>query len=457
MIESVRAAFTLPDLRRRILFTIGMLIIYRLLANIPVPGVDLQAWLLFTSQRTGNSVVDFLDLLSGGAVSNFSVMAMGVYPYITASIIIQLLTPIIPQFEELQSEGESGRNKLNRYTYYLTVPLAFLQAIGQIRLVGISLAGGVESIMPNFGFGASQLLPTLTTLIAMVGGTMFAIWIGERITEEGVGQGISLIIFGGIVSGIIPSLAQMFTLEDATARIFSIATFLIYLVVTVLVIVIIQEGQRRIAVQYGRRVRGRKIYQGQSTYIPLKVNTAGMIPIIFAQSILTFFPLIAGLFISGSGGFVDRVATAVSQFGTTQDVTTAPFAFGAYWILYFLLVVGFTFFYTDVMIRQQNLPETLQRQGGFIPGIRPGKRTENYLMSVVRRITLVGALFLGLIAVLPGIMALVAVVLRIPGLERSVLVISGSGLIIVVGVVIDTMRQLEAQLLMRHYEGFIKS
>jgi len=456
MIESVRAAFTLPDLRRRILFTIGMLIIYRLLANIPVPGVNLQAWLLFTSQQTGNAVVDFLDLLSGGAVSNFSVMAMGVYPYITASIIIQLLTPIIPQLEELQSEGETGRNKLNRYTYYLTVPLAFLQAIGQIRLVGVSLAGGVESIMPNFGFGASELLPTLTTLVAMVGGTMFAIWIGERITEEGVGQGISLIIFGGIVAGIIPSLAQMLAL-DMTARIFSIFTFLLYLVLTVLVIVIIQEGQRRIAVQYGRRVRGRKIYQGQSTFIPLKVNTAGMIPIIFAQSILTFFPLIAGLFMSGSGQFVDRVATAISQFGTNQDPTVAPFAFGAYWILYFILVVAFTFFYTDVMIRQQNLPETLQRQGGFIPGIRPGKRTETYIMAVVRRITLVGAIFLGLIAILPGIMAVVAALLRIDGLEQSVLVISGSGLIIVVGVVIDTMRQLESQLLMRHYEGFIKS
>ena len=456
MIESVRAAFTLPDLRRRILFTIGMLVIYRLVANIPVPGVDLQAWLVFTAQRTGNSVVDFLDLLSGGAVSNFSVMAMGVYPYITASIIIQLLTPIIPQFEELQSEGESGRNKLNRYTYFLTVPLAFLQAVGQIRLVGASLTGGVESIMPNFGFSGANLLPTLTTLVAMVGGTMFAIWLGERITEEGVGQGISLIIFGGIVSGILPNLAQMFTLEPA-ARIFSIVTFLIYLVLTVLVIVIIQEGQRRIAVQYGRRVRGRKIYQGQSTYIPLKVNTAGMIPIIFAQSILTFFPLIAGLFVTGSGSVIDNIATAIGSFGTRQDVTTAPVAFAIYWVLYFILVVAFTFFYTDVMIRQQNLPETLQRQGGFIPGIRPGKRTETYIMSVVRRITLIGALFLGFIAVLPGIMAVVALLLQIPGLERSVLVISGSGLIIVVGVVIDTMRQLEAQLLMRHYEGFLKS
>lgn len=456
MIESMRAAFTLPDLRRRILYTIGMLIIYRLLANIPVPGVDLQAWLLFTSSRTDNSVVDFLNLLSGGAVKNFSIMAMGVYPYITASIIIQLLTPIIPQLEELQQEGETGRNKLNRYTYYLTVPLAFLQGIGQIRLVGLSMSGGVESIMPNFGFSAGQLLPTLTTLIAMVGGTMFAIWIGERITEEGIGQGVSLIIFGGIVAGILPALMQIITLDQISARVFSIVAFLIYLVLTVLVIVIIQEGERRIAVQYGRRVRGRKIYQGQSTYVPLKVNTAGMIPIIFAQSILTFFPLIAGLFMTGSGGIVDRIATGVSRFGTTTDPSLAPVAFTMYWILYFLLVVAFTFFYTDVMIRQQNLPETLQRQGGFIPGIRPGKRTETYIMSVVRRITLVGAVFLGIIAIMPGIMAVVAMLLRIEGLEQSVLVISGSGLIIVVGVVIDTMRQLEAQLLMRHYEGFIK-
>jgi preprotein translocase subunit SecY len=455
MVDAIRAAMALPDLRRRIFFTIAMLVLYRLLANIPVPGVDLQAWLVFSSQPSGNSVVDFLDLLSGGAVRNFSVMAMGVYPYITASIIIQLLTPIIPQFKELSAEGEAGRNKLNRYTYYLTVPLAFLQAISQIRLIGLSLPGGVESILPRFGFSAGDLLPTMTTLIAMVGGTMFAIWLGERITEDGIGQGISLIIFGGIVAGILPNLAQLFTLPELSARIFSLIAFLIYLVLVVLVIVYIQEGQRRIPVQYGRRVRGRKIYQGQSTYVPLKVNTAGMIPIIFAQSILTFPPLIAGLFADGSGSWIDQFAQGVANFGTQQDPTTSPWAFASYWILFFLLVVGFTFFYTDVMVRQQNLPQNLQRQGGFIPGIRPGKRTENYIMSVVRRITLVGALFLGTIAILPGIMAVIATILQIPGLERSVLVISGSGLIIVVGVVIDTLRQLEAQLLMRNYEGFI--
>lgn len=458
MIESMVAAFAVPDLRRRILFTLGMLVLYRLVANIPVPGVNLEAWLAFTAQDSGNAVVNFLDLLSGGAVRNFSVMAMGVYPYITASIIIQLLTPIIPQLEEMASEGESGRNRINKITYYITVPLAFLQAIGQIRLIGFSLPGGLEQLMPYWGFTAGNVLPTLTTLMAMVGGTMFAIWIGELITEDGIGQGISLIIFGGIVSQMIPNLAGLFAIPDSAARVFTIVAFVVLLVLTVLVIVIIQEGQRRLPVQYGRRVRGRKVYQGQSTYIPLKVNTAGMIPIIFAQSILTFPPLIANFFVgdfSTDGNFLNQLARAISGFGSVQDPSTAPGSFFLYWGFYFVLVVAFTFFYTDVMIKQQNIPQTLQRQGGFIPGIRPGRRTEAYITSVVRRITLVGAVFLGIVAIMPGIMSLLGNLLQIQSLQQSALVITGAGLIIVVGVVIDTMRQLEAQLLMRHYEGFI--
>jgi preprotein translocase subunit SecY len=458
MIESLRAAFSLPDLRRRILFTVFILVIYRLVANIPVPGVDLGAWLTFTNTSTSNQVVNFLDLLSGGAVRNFSVMAMGVYPYITASIIIQLLTPIIPQLQEMDSEGESGRNRKNRITYYITVPLSLLQAIGQIRLVGFSLgvggADGLAQIMPNFGFAPDQLLPTLTTLLAMLGGTMFAIWMGELITEEGIGQGISLIIFGGIVAQILPGIASLFSLDDTTARIFTIAAFLVITVLTIFVIVIIQEGQRRIPVQYGRRVRGRKVYQGQSSYVPLKVNTAGMIPIIFAQSILIFPSILSGLFITGEGGIVDTIATSLSRFGNA-DPTVAPVGFAIYWLSFFILVVGFTFFYTDVMVRQQNIPQTLQRQGGFIPGIRPGKRTEDYITKVVRRITLAGAVFLGTVAIMPGIVSVIGVILNIPGIEQSTLVVNGAGLIIVVGVVIDTMRQLESQLLMRQYEGFI--
>lgn len=457
MFESIRAAFSLPDLRRRILFTVGMLIVYRLLANIPVPGVNLFAWQNFVNQDSGNTVINFLDLLSGGAVRNFSVMAMGVYPYITASIIMQLLTPIIPQLEEMASEGESGRNRINKITYYISVPLAIVQAYGQINLVGTSLGpGGLAQIMPNFGFAADQLLPTLTTIVAMVGGTMVAIWIGERITEEGIGQGISLIIFGGIVAGILPNLAGLFALEDTTARVFSILAFIVLTVLSVLFIVIIQEGQRRIPVQYGRRVRGRKVYQGQSSHVPLKVNTAGMIPIIFAQSLLTFPPLLASIFVdpANTEGTFQTIMSSIASFGQQQNPEIAPVAFSVYWLVYFVLVVAFTFFYTDVMIRQQNLPQNLQRQGGFIPGIRPGKRTETYIMSVVRRITLLGAVFLGIIAILPGIMAVVGLILRIDGLQQSAFVINGSGLIIVVGVVIDTMRQLEAQLLMRHYEGF---
>ncbi len=454
MIESVRAAFALPDLRRRILFTIGLLIIYRLVANIPVPGVDLTYWNLFTQQTAPNAVIGFMDLLSGGAVRNFSVMAMGVYPYITASIIVQLLTPIIPQLQELQSEGETGRNKLNKYTYYLTVPLAMLQAVGQIRLVGLSLGvDGMAQIMPNFGVEAGQILPTLTTLFAMLGGTMFAIWLGELITEDGIGQGISLIIFSGIVADILPGFSRLFTGDNTTAQTaFTVIAFLLITAATLLVIVVIQEGQRRIPVQYGRRVRGRKVYQGQSSYIPLKVNTSGMIPIIFASSIVIFPPLIAGLFVNSGNQFVSGVAQSVAGFAN-QDPGNVGFYL--YWIFFFLLVVGFTFFYTDVMVRQQNIPQTLQRQGGFIPGIRPGKRTEVYVMSVVRRITFAGALFLGTVAILPGIMQFIGWIIGIPGLENAAVVISGAGLIIVVGVVIDTMRQLESQLLMRQYEGFL--
>ncbi len=448
MIDSMRAALALPDLRRRILFTILILVIYRLLSNLPVPGVNLGAWLTFVQSGQVGGLLGVLNLLSGGAVRNFSVMAMGVYPYITASIIMQLVTPIIPQLEELQQEGESGRNKINRITYYLTVPLALLQAIGQIRLIGFSIAGGLETIMPNFGMSADSILPTLTTLLAMTGGTMFAIWLGEQITEDGIGQGISLIIFGGIVARIPANLIGLANLPDRTIQIFTAISFVVITVLTVLVIVIIQEGQRRIPVQYGRRVRGRKVYQGQSTYIPLKVNTAGMIPIIFAQSILTFPAMIAQFFINNSGSAVDKIAQWLNlQFGSQTTFL--------YWFVYFLFVFGFTFFYTDVMVQQQRLWETLQRQGGFIPGIRPGKKTQDYVMAVVRRITLVGAVFLGVIAILPGILTFVGRVLRVQGIEQSALVITGAGLIIVVGVVIDTMRQLEAQLIMRHYESFI--
>jgi preprotein translocase subunit SecY len=441
MLQAVRNAWNLPDLRRKILFTFLILAIYRLASHIPVPSVnqDLLAQLYDQANQGGpNQLILLLDLLSGGAVANFSVLAMGVYPYITASIILQLLIPIIPQLEELSKEGEAGRNKINQYTYYLTIPLAALQAIGQARLF---IAQFGPQILPSFGFSGDDLLPTITMILTMIGGTMFAIWLGELITEQGVGNGLSIIIFGGIVARVPANLARLFA--DPDRGWLQVLAFLVITAITVFVIVVVQEGTRRIPVQYGRRVRGRKMYAGGSTHIPLKVNTAGMIPLIFAQSILTFPAVIAGFFAASETTWIRDLANSViNLFNGTSGNPTYP-------IIYFLMVVGFTFFYTDVMVQQQNLPETLQRQGGFIPGLRPGRTTASYITGVVRRITFAGALFLGAVAVLPFLLTPF-------GLNSNILLISSAGLLIVVGVVIDTLRQLEAQLLMRHYEGFIR-
>ncbi|HID64857.1 MAG TPA: preprotein translocase subunit SecY [Anaerolineae bacterium] len=436
MLQAVRNVFILPDLRRRLLFTFLILVIYRLASHIPVPGIDPEA---LSRVFESNQLLGFLDLLSGGAMSSFSVMAMGVYPYITASIIMQLLMPIIPQLEELAKEGEAGRNKINQYTHLLTIPLAFLQGFGQATLLQR------QGVISNFGFAPATLLPTLATLSTLTAGTVFAIWLGELITEQGIGNGISLIIFGGIVARVPQRVGGLWLRSPWTLLFFSLIT-----VITVAVIVIVQEGQRRIPVQYGKRVlamRGRRlrVTGGQSTHIPLRVNSAGMIPLIFAQSILIFPGVVASYFRFTQNELVNRIAGSIYEvFNTTSNM---------YWVLYFLMVVGFTYFYTDVIFRQQNLAENLRRQGGFIPGIRPGKRTADYLNGVLQRITLVGAIFLGAVAILPW---LVKGVISTPQGGMSTMLITSTGLLIVVGVVLDTMKQLEAQLLMRHYEGFIK-
>ena len=436
MVQAVRSAFALADLRRKLLVTLGILIIYRLAAHVPVPGVDKEA--LTNVLDPGGSaggvgqLVGLLDLLSGGLVSNFSVMAMGVYPYVTASIIFQLLVPIIPRLEEIQKEGEAGRNKLNQYQYYLTVPLAALQAVGQIRILE---SGAGQSIIRDFGLN----LTGITIIVTMTAGTMFAIWLGELITEQGIGNGLSIVIFGGIVSRMPQNLNNILVREGLGG----VLIFLAIMVVTILVIVVVQEGQRRIPVQYGKRVRGRRTYGGQATHIPMRVNTAGMIPLIFAQSILTF-PAIIAQFFANPVTQQPNLANGVANLFSGQSIF--------YWPIYFAFVVGFTYFYTDVMVQQQDLPGSLQRQGGFIPGIRPGKRTADYITGVTRRITLVGALFLGGVAVLPGVIGII----RGDPTVNTTMLISAAGLLIVVGVVVDTMRQLEAQLLMRHYEGFIK-
>jgi len=445
MIQALRNAFVLPDLRRKILFTLLILVIYRAASHVPVPGVDrAQLEAVLGGETAGASIAGILNLLSGGGLSNFSLLAMGVYPYITASLILQLLTGVVPALQRLQQEeGSEGRRKLEQYTFLLTIPMALLQAIGQIQLFSTG-----QPLIPGWGSDA-QL--TITVLVSMVAGTTFAIWLSNLITEQGIGQGMSIIIFGGIVSRLPANIASL--LSDPQGALQSLIAFIVVLVAVIFVIVIFQEGQRRIPVQYGKRVRGRKVYGGGATYIPLRVNMAGMIPLIFAQSILTLPAILANLFSTSPNTSVALFFQSISQI--FSGATGHPAAW-IYWLIYFLLVVGFTFFYTTVIMQQQNLADSLQKQGGFVPGIRPGKRTEEYMSSVTSRITLVGALFLGGVAILPYLLSgitLNAIPLIPNATNFSIL---STGLLIVVGVVLDTMRQLEAQLLMRHYEGFIK-
>jgi preprotein translocase subunit SecY len=442
MVQVFKNAFALPDLRKRILFTLGILVLYQLAAHVPVPGVD-QAALknLLEGQGATSALANILNLLSGGALSNFSVLAMGVYPYITAQIIIQLLAGVIPSLERmLREEGTAGRKKLETYTFIFAIPMALLSAIGQINI----FSSGGTKIIPNFGV---EFLPTVAVLATMTAGTFFAIWLGQLITEQGIGQGISIIIFGGIVGRIPQNIAQLLAEPDPTKALVSVVAFALVVVLTVFVIVYVQEGERRIPVQYGKRVRGRRVFGGGSTFIPLKVNMSGMIPLIFAQSLLVLPAIIFQIF-AGSpnpdiAAFFNNLAQAFS--GGRHSASWI------YWLMMFLLVVGFTFFYTDVLMQQQNMADTLQKQGGFIPGIRPGQRTQEYIMAVSRRITLVGALFLGGIAVLPFFLTVLEIIPN--AMNMSIL---STGMLIVVGVVLDTIRQLEAQLTMRHYEGFLK-
>jgi preprotein translocase subunit SecY len=388
-----------------------------------------------------------LNMLSGGAMTNFSVMMLGVSPYITAQIIFQLLTPLIPALDELQKQGEAGRNKLNQYQYYLTVPLTLLQAYGQVKTLQVTY----NVIDPqNFGFTPEALLPTISTLFTLLAGTMFAIWLGEIINNDGIGNGLSVIIFGGIVANIPGSLARLVEAKQWV----ELVVFVLVTVFTIVVIIYVQEGQRRIPVQYGKRVlamRGSRlrVAGGQSTFIPLRVNSAGMIPLIFASSFLMFPGVIASYFINSETQWVNSVANAI--YSVFQG--DSPY----YWLIYFVMVIAFTYFYTDMIFQQQNMSEMLQKQGGFIPGIRPGRRTSDYLMGVLRRITLVGAIFLAVVALTPWLVGLVLGAMGVETTSQSArLIISSSGLLIAVGVVLDTMKQLEAQLRMRHYEGFIK-
>ena len=444
MWERLRSMWTIPDLRNKILFTLGMLLVFRLVAHVPVPGInpaDLRSAL--GNNPTYGQLFGLLDVFSGGSLQNFSVAALGVYPYITASIVMQLVVPIFPRLEAMQREGgEAGRTRISQYTRVLTVPLAFLQAFGQLAI--FQNLHAIQAGQLNL-FSATSFLPTFATLVTLTAGTVFLVWLGEVITENGIGNGISLIIFAGIVSRLPSDVGNLFISTSNggvsnTSNILSIAVFIAVVALIIVSVVFIYQSQRRVPVQYPtKRMIGRDRYAGSSqmSYIPIQVNTAGMIPLIFAQSMLIFPVIIASYLAYSSNTAVANAAGAIRGW---IDQTH-----WWYWVIFFLLVVAFTFFYALVIWQQQNLPENLQKQGAIIPGIRPGVKTQQYLDGVLRRVTLAGAIFLGVIAVVPSFFN-----------QGGTQLLSAAALLIAVGVVMDTVKQLEAQMVMRNYSGFLR-
>ena len=435
-----RYLWSAHDIRRKLLITLLILAIYRLASHVPVPGADktVMAQILSAGGATGN-LINILDLLSGGTVSRFSVLAMGVYPYITAQIILQLLTPIIPSLQKkMEDDPREGQKWQEKWTYYLAVPMAALQAIGQVNIFNNSATRiGLSPVIAHFGF--SYLVPSVTIIVSMTAGTMFGIWLGELISEYGLrNQGLSLIIFAGIVARIPATIQGI--IADATTRWIGLIFMLLLSLITIFAIVVVQQGRRNVPVMYpGRRVGTRMSMPVKGT-LPLMVNMAGMIPIIFAQSLLTFPSIIASFFTAASNATIAKFASGVvSLFGGTGNT---------YWIMYFFMVVFFSFFYTDVLFAQQNYGENLKKVGAQIPGVSRGNPTQKYLTRVLRRITLPGAVFLGIVAVLPWLVGLV-----VPfGKSTGLLLTSSSGLLIVVGVVRDVFFNIDADLKLHGYD-----
>ena len=443
MWERLRSVWTIPDLRNKLLFTVGMLLVARLVAHIPVPGIDPnQLRNALNNNGSLNQVFSLLDVFSGGSLQA-SVGIMGVYPYITASIVIQLLQPIFPRLDAMAREGEAGRNRLAQITRYITVPLALLQAFGQLSLLVQS--GAINQGQFNL-FDPKALVPTLSTLISLTAGTMFLVWLGEIITENGIGNGISLIIFANIVSRVPQLIGSALVSTSATGgggsngSIVTVALVGLLGLALIYAMVYVQQAQRRVPVQYPTK---RRVMQGmrsgaQTTYIPLQINSAGMIPLIFASSILLLPVVIAQyLTYSSNKGLADWF-TNVRLFLDSSNWW--------YWVIYGFLVFAFTFFYATVVWEQQNLPDTLQKQGAFIPGIRPGAPTAQHLQHILLRITFGGALFLGVISVAPAFV----------NKSAAGQAIGVASLLIVVGVVLDTVKQIEAQMVMRNYSGFLR-
>lgn len=422
MLEKFKQVFKIKELRDKILFVLLMLVVFRLVSHIPVPGIDVANLQRFFDS---NQLFGLLNLFSGGGMQNFSIAMLGIAPYITASIVIQLITMISPKLEDLSKDGEYGRQKINQYTRWLTVPFAAIQAFGMI------------SLLRQSGLGIFETLTTAQTvyiLLTTTAGTVFLMWIGELISEKKIGNGISILIFAGIISSLPGTMQRIISTYDSS-QLLNIIVFIGIALITIVGIIFITEGQRNIPVSYARQVRGAGLYGGNQSHLPLRVNQAGVIPIIFAISIVLFPPIIAQLFLGAKSLWI--VTAAQFVIDTFQNQLF-------YGIFYFILVVAFTYFYTAIIFHPDQIAENLQKQGGFIPGIRPGTATATYLSQIMNRIVFIGALFLGILAILPLLMQ--------QSFGTSLLAVGGTSLLIIVSVVIEIVNQINAQLQMRDYE-----
>ncbi len=435
MLSIYRHMFTIPDLRRKILFTVAMFGVYRIGASIPVPGVDLSAVDQLAQSQQQGGIYGLLNLFSGGALENFSVFSLGIMPYITASIIMQLLAVVIPRLQRLQEEGEAGRKVITQWTRYLTVALALVQSTGFTFLFHTGrLTGGLD-LVPNYTPGRVSMI-----VLTMTAGTAFIMWLGELITERGIGNGMSLLIFVSIISRFPFEFSQIYGSTAAVGRTGRFITILALFVGMIVAIIYVDQGQRRIPISFAKRVRGRRVMGGQSTYIPLKVNTAGVIPVIFATSVL-LFPSLLVVSVPSDNAVLAAIFAWVDRHLANSQGTSFT-----YIVVLFFLIIFFTYFYTAIQFDPTRQSEMIQRQGGFIPGVRPGGQTARHLEHILNRITLPGSFFLATISVVPAIAG---------AIWNIQIGFSGVSILIVVGVALETMKQVESQLTMRNYEGFL--
>jgi len=447
--EAIANAFRIPDLRKRLLFTLGLLAVYRLGGHIPTPGINADRWTDFFAKNSG-SIFGFFDLFAGGNIRRLTVFALGIMPYITASIILQLLTVVVPTLEKLQKEGELGRRKITQWTRYLTVILAMIQSFG--IATGLQSMEGNIVLHPGIGF-------TVLTMISLTTGTAFIMWLGEQITERGVGNGMSLIIFAGIVVGLPGAIGNIYTNVFVTHEwgVITLAVILLMMIAVVAFIVLVERGERRIPVQYAKRVVGRRVMGGQSTHMPLKVNAGGVIPVIFASSILAFPQTVAAF------PFVKSNAWLSGTLGSIRHGEPL------YVLLFVALIIFFCFFYVSIIFNPNEAADNMRKYGGFIPGIRPGRNTSDYMNNILTKITVVGGLYLSILCLIPDIMISGIHLQHLPLIGNFIdqyfprfileglnvqFYFGGTSLLIVVGVAMDTVNQIEAQLIMRHYEGF---